>query len=220
MRLGGGGGVDMTHAPVFLDTTSEPVQKAVKKTVTEVVRRVLSAAGPSELTGEAIYDGIFNHPRLTTFRDKHQQSSASEKVNTENELLIDRLADAITKLKKMSNTLEQWHAYQSILTAIAPDLEEDTETVTKYNAMLKRRFKIWPAVAQKAAARRQAIDLEEIDAPWFQAKKKEYSNKLSRKYPDAFKQAEAVWSDETQVSANENDIEEHHDFSPGTWYIY
>jgi hypothetical protein len=105
-----------------------------------------------------------------------------------------------------------------ILTTVLSHLEpnyKDTETIAKYNAMLKRRFKIWPAVAQKAAARRQAIDLDELHAPWFQAKKKEYSNKLSRKYPEAFKQADAVWADETQVSANENDIEEQHDFSPG-----
>jgi hypothetical protein len=61
---------------------------------------------------------------LKCFRDKQQQSKATEKANAENELLVARLFDAIAKLKKMSNTLEQWHAYQSILTAIAPDLEE------------------------------------------------------------------------------------------------
>jgi hypothetical protein len=46
-------------------------------------------------------------------------------------MIIDRLAAAIKFLKRKSLTLVQWHAYQSILTAIAPPADEDATSGLK-----------------------------------------------------------------------------------------
>ena len=134
------------------------------------------------------------------------------KWNEENELIVERLGAALKKLKKTSQTLEQWHAYQTILTAIAPDTSDSAGCDARaYQAMLKKRFKIYKNVADSAADRRLAIDVDDPSAVWCLAKKKAYRNKLSLKHPDAFLKGAAVWDSETQASANECDVIVDHD---------
>jgi len=144
------------------------------------------------------------------------EKAADDKWNEENELIVERLGAALKKLKKTSQTLEQWHAYQTILTAIAPDTSDSAGCdAGAYQAMLKKRFKIYKNVADSAADRRLAIDVDDPSAVWCLAKKKAYRNKLSLKHPDAFLKGAAVWDSETQASANECDVIVDHDMHRG-----
>ena len=211
----GPGAYSMTHAPNWrIDEDTQKSQKQVDAIVNDIVRSILVGSDEELLTGQAIYDGVLRHPRLLALREEQKDGKAEEKRQMENEMIIGRLASAITTLKRGCHTLHQWHAYQSILTAIAPDLGEDHG---RDNAMLKRRFKIYADVAEKAMLRRQAIDDEKADPsePWFNEKKAEYSNKLSKMHPTAFQKAQQVWEDETQCSANTDDVVKNCDRAPG-----
>jgi hypothetical protein len=128
---GGGSGkhLDMTHAPVFHDMDSK---NKINTAVNEIVRGMLTHTAEEMLTGQAIYNGVLRHPRLMQFRDERSQLHADAKTNEEKAQIIERLAAAIATLKKRSMNLAQCHAYQSILTAIAPDGDDETFDSRKY----------------------------------------------------------------------------------------
>ena len=97
------------------------VQKMAKQTRSDIVNKmgaeIVTKANGNQHTGVELIEALLQHKHM---RALVTNSGYLNNDDAAQSMLIDRLADALKKLRKSARTLHEWKANQVLLTAIAP----------------------------------------------------------------------------------------------------
>jgi hypothetical protein len=166
-----------------------------------------SAAG---INAAQILEAFLNHNVTKRLLGSLKETSFGSLAGATREIVVDahiveRLKTSLQLLKNSTSRLHEWHAYSSILTAVAPSEANSVD----FDEVL-RRLEIGAVALEKAVVRKTLIDDEGVESRWFAEKKKKRSDAFVIKHKDHLPTLLSFWDSNTQASANTSDLQWNH----------
>jgi hypothetical protein len=188
--------------------------------VNNMVRDLLSAAlkgadddddSAAGLNAAHILEAFLNHNVTKRVLNSLKETPIGGLAGATRDIVVDaqiveRLRTSLQLLKNSTSSKNEWHAYSSILTAIAPSEVDSID----FDKVLKR-LEVGSTALSKAVRRRTLIDDDDDDdAPWFQEDKKKRSDAFVIQHEQHVKTLLSFWDSNTQASANTSDLQWKH----------
>ena len=209
------------------DEEEEEEEEVSKQSVHHIVKEMLGAlsngANGIKSSGARILSSFLNNKIVSSLLDSvisdNSKGSSTVKQMKINERIISRLKKSIQTLKCRTSSLQDWHAYSSILSAITPSNENSWEfSATLETLELRSKKALQKAVERRSKSILSLEEDESIDAcgeesEWFQSKRKTRQDALIEKDPELAKTVVSFWLSNTEASPYLGDIKNKHDRS-------